>query len=65
MSRAAPLKQEQEVASPCVNVCRMDAKGDYCVGCHRNLEEIAFWSEYSADEKRAVLALLPARKPTP
>ena len=65
MSPDMLLKQEQDVASPCVNVCRMDANSGYCEGCHRSLEEIAFWSEYSADEKRAVLALLPARKPTP
>ncbi len=62
MSPAAVLKQEPEVASPCINVCRMDDTGRYCEGCRRTLEEIASWSEYSAAEKRAVLALLPARK---
>ena len=65
MSRAALIKQDEEVASPCVNVCRMDAKSGYCEGCRRTLEEIASWSIYNAAEKRAVLALLPARKQTP
>ena len=62
MTQFALIKQDEEVASPCINVCRMDAKSGYCEGCRRTLDEIASWSEYSAAEKRAVLALLPARK---
>lgn len=62
MNRAALLKQEPEVASPCVDVCRMEAARGYCEGCQRSLDEIASWSEYSAAQKHAVLALLPARK---
>ena len=62
MSPAALLKPELEVASPCVDVCRMDAASGYCEGCRRSLEEIACWSAYDPAEKRAVLALLPARK---
>lgn len=65
MSPAASYAQEAEVASPCVNVCRMDEKSGYCEGCRRTLDEIASWSIYTATEKRAVLALLPARKQTP
>jgi predicted Fe-S protein YdhL (DUF1289 family) len=65
LTARAPCAQEAEVASPCVNICRMDAASGYCEGCRRSLEEIASWSEYSAAEKRAVLALLPARKQSP
>ncbi|MGP1677336.1 MAG: DUF1289 domain-containing protein [Burkholderiales bacterium] len=57
--------QDAEVASPCVNVCRMDAKSGYCEGCCRTLEEIASWSVYGPAEKRKVLALLVARKAAP
>jgi predicted Fe-S protein YdhL (DUF1289 family) len=64
MSPAALLKQELEVASPCIDVCRMDAASGYCEGCQRSLEEIASWSAYGPAEKRAVLAQLPARKKT-
>ena len=64
MSPVALRWQDAEVASPCVNVCRMDAASGYCEGCRRTLEEIASWSAYSPAEKRAVLALLPARKQT-
>ncbi|HEY5292126.1 MAG TPA: DUF1289 domain-containing protein [Burkholderiales bacterium] len=62
MSHAALTKQDEEVASPCINVCRMEEKSGYCEGCRRSLEEIASWSEYTAAGKRAVLAQLPTRK---
>ncbi len=65
MKQVAQIKQDEEVASPCVKICRMDAATGYCEGCGRTLEEIASWSAYSADEKRSVLAQLPARKQTP
>lgn len=65
MSGAALIKQDEEVASPCVDICRMDAASGYCEGCRRSLEEIAGWSGYSPAEKRAVLAQLPARRPQP
>lgn len=50
------------VASPCVSVCRMDAGSGLCEGCFRTLDEIAHWGLYDDDEKRAVLAALPARR---
>lgn len=65
MNHAAQLEQDEEVASPCVKICRMDAASGYCEGCRRTLEEIACWSAYSADEKRSVLAQLAARNKTP
>ena len=52
---------DNEIASPCINVCRMDASGGYCEGCRRSIDEIASWSTYSNEQKRAVLAQLPAR----
>jgi len=33
-----------------------------CDGCLRTLDEIAAWSGLSDEEKRAVLARLPARR---
>ena len=65
MSLAKLQSQDAEIASPCINICRMDAASGHCDGCRRSLEEIACWSAYSATEKRAVLARLPARMKTP
>jgi predicted Fe-S protein YdhL (DUF1289 family) len=59
---AATAALADAVPSPCINVCRMNPIIGYCEGCHRTLSEIAGWSAYSDRQKRAVLALLPARK---
>ena len=50
------------VPSPCISVCRMDEPTGWCAGCLRTLDEIAFWSQLDDEDKRAVLALLPARR---
>jgi predicted Fe-S protein YdhL (DUF1289 family) len=55
----------EEVASPCINVCRMNPQTALCEGCYRTLDEIAAWSGMSAEERRAVLARLPARRSQP
>jgi predicted Fe-S protein YdhL (DUF1289 family) len=51
-----------DVASPCIDVCRMNAQTGFCDGCLRTIDEIASWSVYDDDEKRAVLARLDSRK---
>lgn len=50
-----------DVASPCINVCRMDARSGFCEGCLRTIDEIACWSGATREEKLAVLAKLEAR----
>ena len=52
---------EIEPASPCIDVCVIDAKGELCLGCRRTLDEIAAWPSLTADEKRAVLEALEQR----
>ncbi len=50
------------VASPCVQVCRLDAASGWCVGCARLIDEIAGWGSASPARQREVLAQLPARR---
>jgi uncharacterized protein len=47
--------------TPCVNVCLLDCEFGLCVGCGRTLEEIAGWASMTDGERRAIMALLPAR----
>ncbi len=47
-------------ASPCVNVCVLDASRT-CVGCGRTIEEIARWGRMSAAEQWQVVARLGER----
>jgi uncharacterized protein len=42
------------VASPCVDICRLDARG-WCVGCRRTIEEITEWSRASEARRREIL----------
>jgi predicted Fe-S protein YdhL (DUF1289 family) len=64
MSANAVL-QSGEIASPCINVCKMNPDTALCEGCWRTLDEIAAWSGMSAEDKRAVLARLAARRARP
>jgi len=61
-SADVPVGRGALVPSPCIDVCRMHAATGWCEGCLRTLDEIAAWSGLSNDEKRAVLAQLPARR---
>ncbi|HXA35904.1 MAG TPA: DUF1289 domain-containing protein [Steroidobacteraceae bacterium] len=49
------------VPSPCINICRLDARG-LCVGCRRSMNEIAEWPGASEARRREILAGL-ARRP--
>ena len=52
-----------EIESPCVKVCVVHPAERICVGCYRSVDEIAGWSRMSPEERRRVMAELPARAP--
>ena len=47
--------------TPCINTCVLDEDSGTCAGCGRTLAEIAGWAAMSDQERRAVMAALPAR----
>jgi predicted Fe-S protein YdhL (DUF1289 family) len=47
--------------SPCINVCRMDEATGWCDGCLRTIDEIAGWSSFDDEQKRAVWQAIDAR----
>jgi len=59
MNRRAPAAG---VPSPCINVCRMDARHGWCEGCARTIDEIAAWASLDDAAKRAIWRQLPARR---
>ena len=50
------------VPSPCIDVCRMDARTGWCEGCLRTIDEIAQWSSWDETMKGAVWARLTTRR---
>lgn len=57
--------EQDDVPSPCIDVCRMNDATGLCDGCLRTIDEIAAWSSLDAAQKRAVLANAQARKKAP
>ena len=50
------------MASPCNDVCRMDAASGWCEGCLRTLDEIARWSTMPDSERLAVWSRIEERR---
>lgn len=50
------------VASPCINVCQMNAASGWCVGCLRTLDEIATWGGLDDIGRRELLQRLRGRR---
>jgi predicted Fe-S protein YdhL (DUF1289 family) len=48
--------------TPCIDVCEMDEATGLCRGCGRTIDEIARWSGMSPEERRGIMAALPARR---
>ncbi len=49
------------IESPCTLVCAIDATTGWCFGCGRTRDEIARWTAIDAEQRRAVMAILPQR----
>lgn len=58
----APDPAAAPVASPCISVCRMDARTGWCEGCFRTIDEIARWSALSDEQRRSVWRAIAARR---
>jgi len=53
------------IESPCNKICTIDVRSGLCVGCARNIDEIARWSTMSDGERARIMAELPARQAAP
>ena len=56
------LRGADEVPSPCISVCAIDAPTGLCAGCYRTLDEIAGWMGLSAGQRRQLLAQIEQRR---
>jgi predicted Fe-S protein YdhL (DUF1289 family) len=49
------------IATPCINICMLDARSGLCEGCGRSSDEIGAWASLSQAERRYIMAQLPER----
>ncbi len=52
----------QALASPCIDICRMDDRTGFCLGCFRTIDEIVAWSAASNDQRRKILVGIERRR---
>ena len=50
------------IASPCINVCKMDALSGLCTGCFRTIDEITLWSRIDDARRQDILAAVTRRR---
>ncbi|WP_164839495.1 MULTISPECIES: DUF1289 domain-containing protein [Shewanella] len=60
MNMAYGQSNVNQIASPCVRQCCLDAQ-DVCLGCHRSLDEILAWHSMNEQQKSALLEILQQR----
>ena len=44
--------------TPCIQICKIDPQLQRCIGCHRTLEQIAEWSRYTDEQRKAIISKL-------
>ena len=50
------------IASPCINVCKMDEQTGLCSGCLLTIDEIARWSSIDDSRRLWILAAIAKRR---
>ncbi|MFI4950992.1 MAG: DUF1289 domain-containing protein [Caulobacterales bacterium] len=50
------------IKTPCVQVCVVDGESGLCMGCYRQLSEVAGWARLSDEERERIMGELPARR---
>lgn len=58
----AEVAEVREIASPCINICKMDETSGLCQGCFRTRSEIASWRGASSDERLRILVAVERRR---
>jgi predicted Fe-S protein YdhL (DUF1289 family) len=50
------------IATPCVQVCVVDGETGLCLGCYRQLSEVAGWARFTDEERATIMAELASRR---
>lgn len=60
--KACMDKPPAPIATPCVKVCIVDGESGLCLGCHREMQEIAGWARLSDERRAEIMEELPSRR---
>ena len=50
------------IASPCINICKMDTQSGLCSGCFRTIDEITVWAQADDAWRVSILAAVARRR---
>ncbi len=50
------------IASPCINICKMDPRSGLCSGCFRTIDEITVWAQADDARRVSILAAVARRR---
>ena len=50
------------IASPCINICKMDPRSGLCSGCFRTIDEITVWAQADDARRMGILAAVARRR---
>ena len=60
--KLAHKQVDKTVDSPCIQVCTYDEEEEFCIGCHRNKQELQDWWIMTREQKLETLKKLEERQ---
>ena len=57
-----PLRPPAPIKTPCIKVCVIDGESGLCMGCYRQLTEVAGWARLTDDDRARIMTELPGRR---
>lgn len=57
-----PPRPPPPIKTPCIKVCVIDGETGLCMGCYRELTEVAAWQKLSDEDRARIMTDLPTRR---
>ena len=57
-----PRRPPAPIKTPCIKVCVIDGESGLCMGCYRQLSEVAGWAKLTDDDRARIMAELAGRR---
>ena len=57
-----PRRPPAPIKTPCIKVCVIDGESGLCMGCYRQLSEVAGWAKLTDDDRTRIMGELAGRR---